>query len=87
MLVAAIPRDINFIRVRRSNLSAMAPARIPRKKFGAIRRPSPRPTMNGELVTSSSTQPNTTASPMDPMPLKSEHAQRYRMSLNWTTGP
>ena len=57
---------------RRSTMSAMVPAGMPRKNSGAIRSARATPTMKGLSVRSRISQLSTTCSPMCPMASKKE---------------
>ena len=58
--------------MRRSTMSAIAPAGMPRMSRGTIRNASATPTMKGSSVRSSISQLITTCSPMKPMASKNE---------------
>ena len=56
------PNVLNHSKVLRSNQSAIAPEKIPRKKKGAILAAAATPTMNAEPVSSNTNHPTATCS-------------------------
>ena len=80
IITAAIIRYRTRMRLRRSSISAIAPATMPRKNRGAKRKPSTTPTINELSVSSRTSQPTTTCSPIKPMESKKEDAISRRKS-------
>ena len=69
-------------RWRRGTRSASAPAGTPTKNIGSARMPIATPTISGELVSSSTSQPSTTFSLIIPTELATIEAVRQRKSRN-----
>src|SRR6266850_7358158 len=87
--VNAWPAPVSISRRWRANRSARTPAGAPTKKSGRARIPRARPTKNGELVSSSASQPSTTTSPIvptafRPMELARQRKSRSRKRESWT---
>ena len=75
-VVRAWPAPVSMSRRWRGKRSASAPAGTPMKNIGSMRMPSATPTMNGEFVSSSVSQPSTTFSPIMPTEFSSTEAPR-----------
>ena len=71
---------------RRSTMSAIVPAMMPRKNSGAMRIAIATPTMNGSSVSSSTSQPMATCSPIKPMASKNDADISTRKSRKRNTG-